>query len=169
MTVTMKWISRLLLLAVLGAVAWWLWRVLNPSDELRIKRILVQIADTVSVPAEGKFVGGVLAADRLKGFFIPEAEIAVDVPGEARFNLAGREELQQAYLMARSRYRGLKVEFFDIQVAVAPDHNSAVADLTARARQSTGDLHVQEMRVNFLRRDDEWRVQRVETTRSIKF
>ena len=165
----MKWITRFLWLAALAGLLWWGWRTFFPSDERRVQKLLAGVAATVSVPAEGKFVGGVLAADRLKGYFTPEVEVAVDVPGETRFNLTGREELAQAYMVARSQYRGLTVEFFDVQVAVAPDRTSAVADLTARARQASGELHVQEMRVNLIRREGEWRVQRVETTRSIKF
>jgi len=166
----MKWIVRVIMLAALAALLWWGWRTFFPSDERRVQKLLHGIAETVSVPAEGKFVGGVLAADRLKGFFTPEVEIAVDVPGETHFNLNGREELAQAYLLARTQYRGLTVEFFDIQVSVASDRETAVADLTARARQpGRQELHVQEMRVNLVRRAGEWRVQRVETTRSIKF
>ena len=75
----------------------------------------------------------------------------------------------QAYLVARANYRGLKVEFFDPQVVVAPDHQSAVVDLTARAKRTTGELQVQELRMNLTRTDNGWRVRRVETTRSIKF
>jgi ketosteroid isomerase-like protein len=165
----MKWIVRCVCVALLAGLLWWGWRTFFPSDERRIQKLLNGIAQTVSVPMEGKFIGGVLAADRLKGYFTPEVEVAVDVPGETRFNLTGREELAQAYIVARAHYRGLAVEFFDMQVAVAPDHASAVADLTARARQATGEMHVQEMRLNLVRRDGEWRVQRVETTRSIKF
>ena len=165
----MKWIVRCVCLAGMAAGFWWGWRTFFPSDESRIRGLLNDMAQTVSVPAEGKFVGGVLAADRLKGYFTPEVEVAVEVPGEARFNLAGRDELMQAYLVARANYRGLKVEFFDTEVAVAPDHESAVADLTARATRSTGELQVQELRMHLTRTEHGWRVRRVETTRSIKF
>jgi hypothetical protein len=165
----MKWIVRLIGLAALAGLLWWGGRTFFPSDERRILKLLNGIAATVSVPAEGKMVGGILAADRLKGYFTPEVEIAVEVPGETSFHLTGREELAQAYMVARTQYRGLKVEFFDVQVALAPDSGSAVADLTARARRASGELHVQEMRMNLVRRDGEWQVQRIETTRSIKF
>ena len=43
-----------------------------------------------------------------------------------------REEITQAALMARSRAGGLQVKFPDINVTVAPDKQSAVADLTVR-------------------------------------
>jgi ketosteroid isomerase-like protein len=166
----MKWLVRLLWLAVLAGVLWWGWRTFFPSDERRIRRLLDDVAETVSVPADGKFVGGVLAADRLKGYFTANAEVAVDVPGEARFNLAGREELAVAYLAARTQYRGLAVEFYDYQVAIAPDHATAVVDFTARAQQTgSRDLQVQELRVLLERSEDGWQIQRVETTRSIRF
>lgn len=165
----MKWLARLVGLVALGALLWWGWWTFFPSDERRVTKLLNQIAATVSVPADGKFVGGVLAADRLQSYFTPQVEVAVEVPGEARFNLTGREELAQAYLLARSQYRGLTVEFFDMQVALAPGHETAVADLTARARRATGEIHVQELRMNLVRHEGEWRVQRVETTRSIRY
>jgi hypothetical protein len=155
---------------VLPAALLWLgWRVFFPGDERRILRLLNDIAQTVSVPEDGKFVGGVLAVERLRGCLAPGAEVAVDLPGQGRFHLTGREELLQAYMAARSNYRGVKVEFCDIQVTVAPDHDSAVADLTGRATHSSGELHVQELRVNLVRADNRWCVRRVETTQSIQF
>lgn len=166
----MNWLKRVILLAAAAGLVWWGWRTFFPSDERQIRRLLQDIAATVSVPADGKFVGGVLAADRLKGHFTPDVEIAVEVPGEARFHLTGREELAQAYMVARSQYRGLTVEFYDIQVAVAPGRATAVAELTARGRQSgSGEMQVQELRANLRRGDSGWQVNRVETIRSIRF
>jgi hypothetical protein len=91
------------------------------------------------------------------------------VPGHGRHTISGREELIQAYMLARSNHRGLEVQFMDALVTVGQDHQSATAELTARIRQAgEGDFDVQELRMRFGRVEDAWRVSHVETTRSIK-
>ena len=164
-----KWLIRVAAAAVLAAALWWGWQTFFPSDERQIRRLLDRVAETVSIPADAKFVAGVLAADRLKSYFTPEIEVDVDVPGEGRHTFTGREELTQVYLLARSQHRGLRVEFLDVLVTVGPDHQAATAELTARIRQ-TGekDFGVQELRLQLRQGEDAWRIHRVETTRSIK-
>lgn len=164
-----KWISRIIGIAVLAAALWWGWQTFFPSDERRILRLLNTISENASMPAGAKFVSEVLAADRLKGCFTPQIELDVDVPGHGRHTFSGREELIQAYMLARSDQRGLEVRFMDVLVTVGQDHQSATAELTARIRKAgEGDFDIQELRLQFHRVEDAWRVSHVETTRSIK-
>jgi len=164
-----KWLFRIAAAVVLTAALGWGWQTFFPSNERQIRRLLDRVAETVSIPTDGRFVGGVLAADRLKSYFTPGIEVDVDVPGEGRHTFTGREELTQVYLLARSQHRGLRVEFLDVLVAVGPDGQAATAELTARIRQ-TGDkdFGVQELRLQLHKGEDAWRIHRVETTRSIK-
>ena len=164
-----KWLSRIAVTAVLAAALWWGWQTFFPSDERQIRRLLDHVAETASIPTDAKFVSGVLAADRLQGYFTPQIEVDVEVPGEGRHTFTGREELTQAYMLARSQRRGLTVEFLDVIVAVGADHQAATSELTARVRQTgQNDFGVQELRLQLRKVEDTWRINRIETTRSIK-
>jgi hypothetical protein len=62
----------------------------------------------------------------------------------------------------------LKVKFPDINVTVAPDKQSAVADLTVEANISgERDPMVQEMKFTLQKIDGKWLITRVETVRTI--
>ena len=164
-----KWLFRIGLVVVLAAALGWGWRTFFPSDERQIRNLLAQVAQTVSVPADAKFVAGVLAADRLKGCFTPALEIDVEVPGQGRHTFNGRDELAQAYVAARGQFHGLQVDFLDVVVTLGPDGQDATAELTARVRQGgQRDFSVQELRMQLEKREKQWRINRVETTRSIK-
>ena len=164
-----KWIVRIAAVVALAAALGWGWRTFFPSDERQIRNLLTQVAQTVSVPADAKFVAGVLAADRLKGCFTPELEIDVEVPGVGRHTFSGREELAQAYVAARSQYRGLQVDFLDVVVTLGPNPQGATAELTARVRRGgERDFAVQELRMQLEKREEQWRIHRVATTRSIQ-
>ena len=49
--------------------------------------------------------------------------------------IMGRDEITQAALAARSTVSSLSVKFLDVDVTVAPDKQSATADLTVEARR----------------------------------
>ena len=75
---------------------------------------------------------------------------------------------QQAALGARSALSGLKVQFPDINITVAPDKQSAVADLTVEANVAgERDPIVQEMKFTLQKTDGEWLITRVETVRTL--
>ena len=75
---------------------------------------------------------------------------------------------KQAALGARSTLSGLKVTLPDISVTVAPDKQSAVADLTVVANVAgEQDAIVQEMKFTFRKTDDGWLITRVETVRTL--
>ena len=164
----MKIVFRLVMLAALVALGVWLWLVLFPSPEKVIHKRLVALADTVSFSSSQGNLSRLAGAPNLGDFFSADVEVNIDVPGHVQERLMSRQEIVQAAMAARSTVGGLKVKFPDINITVAPDKQSAVADLTVEARVSgQPDLIVQEMKFTLRKTDGKWLVTRVETVRTL--
>ena len=164
----MKIIFRIVLAAALIALGVWLWFVLFPSPEKVIHKRLVKLARTVSFsPDEGNLVR-LAGAQSLAGFFSSNIVVNINVPGRVQHSIIGRQEVTQAALGARSAVSGLDVKFPDINVTVAPDKQSAEADLTVEAKVAgEHDPIVQEMKFTLQKIDGEWLVTRIETVRTL--
>jgi hypothetical protein len=164
----MKTVFRIILLAALVALGVWLWFVLFPSPEKIIRQRLTKLARTASFSSDEGNLARLAAAQSVAGFFATNVEINLDVPGRLQHRLVGREEIQQAALGARSTLSGMSVHFPDINVTVAPDKQSAVADLTVEASiAGERDTIVQEMKVTLQKTDDGWLITRIETVRTL--
>jgi hypothetical protein len=164
----MKMALRLFLVAVLLALGLWLWVVLFPSPEKIIRRRFAELARTVSVSAGESDLARLLAARNLAGFCATNVEMNLDLPRFGQVSSMDREEITQLALAASSRGGGLKVQFPDLNVTVAPDRQSAVVDLTVTAViPGESDSLVQEMKITLHKIDGQWLVTRVETIRTL--
>ena len=163
----MKIIIRIVLLAALAALGVWLWTVLFPSPEKVIRRRLMELARTVSSSSNESDLTRLAAARSVAGFFASTVELNVDLPELGQRTL-DREELTQLALLARSRAGGVHVKFPDITITVAPDKQSAVADLTVEANVSgERDSIVREMKFTLRKTDGQWLITRIETIRTL--
>jgi hypothetical protein len=163
----MKIALRFILFTALVALGVWLWFILFPSPEKVIRKRLTELARTASSSSNESDLARLAAARSVAGFFSTNVEVNIDVPGRVRHNLIGRDEITQAALVARSGTGSLKVKFPDINVTVAPDKQSAVADLTVEAHVSgEPDPIVQEMKFTLQKIDGRWLITRVETVRT---
>jgi hypothetical protein len=164
----MKIIFRLVLAAGLIAFGVWLWFILFPSPEKVIHKRLVALANTVSFSSNQGNLARLAGAPNLGDFFSPDVEVDINVPGRVQERLMSRQEIVQATVGARSTISWLKVKFPDINITVAPDKQSAVADLTVEARVSgRQDPIVQEMKFTLQKTDGKWLVARIETVRTL--
>ena len=103
----------------------------------------------------------------MAGFFAADVELNVDLP-ELGQRTMDREEITQAALIGCSRAGGVQVKFPDINITVAPDKQSAVADLTVEANVSgEHDSIVREMKFTLRKTDGQWLITRVETVRTL--
>ena len=94
----------------------------------------------------------------------------MDLRGHSQEKLSGREDLLQKAIAARSLTAGLAIEFLDINVAVAPDNQSAVATLTGKGRVAgESDFFVQELKFTLKRVEGEWLIYRVETVKTLSW
>ena len=164
----MKIVLRLILLAALAALGVWLWTVLFPSPEKVIRRRLVELARTVSSSPNESDLTRLAAARNVAGFFSAHVELKLTVPELGQRDSMDREEIPPMVVTARSRAGGLQVKFPDINVTVAPDKRSAVADLTVEANiSSERDRLLQEMKFTLQKIDGQWLITRVETVQTL--
>ena len=163
-----KWSLRIFLLAVLVGLGLWGWRAWFPGPEAVIRKRLTELARAASFSASEGALAKLANAQTLTAFCTPDVEITVDIPGRSRQTFSGRDELLQAAVAARSAVPGLNVEFFDILVTVAPDQNSAEANLTAKGKVSgEKDFYVQELKFLLKKVEGQWLIFQVETVRTL--
>lgn len=165
----MKTATRIVGLLILLGLGWVGWQHLFPNEERRVRRTLDGLAEAVSIPASESIVGTGLAVDRLLGYVTPDIEAEVDVPGEGRHTFSGREEIRDAALAARRSLSDLKVQFLDVDVALAGDRQTATVELTVKATQpGAKEFLVQEMKLQLRKEDRQWRVSRAQTVKPLK-
>jgi hypothetical protein len=161
----MKIVSRLVLLAALIAAGVWLWTVLFPSPETIIRKRLAQVAAEVSFNSDENALIVAARFENLASRFSTNVVVNINVPeyGQQQ-ELVGRDEIPQAAAGACMNFHSLKVEFPDVSVAVAPDKQSAVADVAVKVQSAREkDFDVQEMKFTFQKIGGDWLITRVET------
>ncbi len=164
----MKIALRLVLLAALAGLGFWLWTVLFPSPE---KIVLKKIAALAKVATVNVSAGAATRAMKVSDFisyFSTDAEILVDVPEVGVHTISGRDEIRQNAAVALTQLSSLTVQFFDAAAHVAPDQQSAQVTCTARVNVGDGkEFGIQELRVEFKKIDGDWRITRVETVKTL--
>jgi hypothetical protein len=166
----MKIVFRLILFAVLVALGVWLWTVLFPGPEKVIRRRLLDLARTVSCSANENDLFRLAAARNVAGYFATNVELKVALPELGQRNSIEREEISQLAYAVRARAGGLQVTFPDINVTVAPDKQSAVANLTVEANASGWrERLLQEMKFTLRRVDGQWLITRIETVQTLSW
>jgi len=162
------WSVRLIVVVILAGLGFWGSRVWFPGPEEVIRKRLSELARTASFSGSEGTLVKLAGAQALAAFCTPDVEITVDIPGHFRQTFSGQDELVQAAVGARRAAGGLNVQFFDIIVTVAPDQNSAVADLTAEGRvRGEKDFYVQELKFMLRKVDGKWLIFRVETVKTL--
>jgi len=163
-----KIVFRVVFLAALAALGVWLWTIVFPSPEKIIRRRLDEVAKYASFAANESSLARLASAQSLAGCFATNAEVNLDTPEEGRFTFTGRDQIAQAALAARSAFDSLSAKFLDVDVIVAPDHQSATADLTVDASvPSQPNAIVQEVKITLQKIGGHWLVTRVESLRTL--
>ena len=159
---------RLILVAALIGLGFWGWRFLFPSPEHAIRSRLHALANTACFkPGDGVMLRA-YKIQAVPDFFTPDAIVNLDVRGFETTAFHGRPDLQAAAAAAMQRLAGLRVEFLDINVTVAPDRQSAVANLTCRVtRSGDHDFVVQEFDFHMKRVGRDWLIERVDTVKTL--
>ena len=162
-----KWLFRIIVAGALFGLGFWGWRVFFPSPEELIRKRLGELAKAASFSSDEGLVAKAWNASMLGGFFTPDVQVTVNVPG-SQHTLNGRDELLQAAVGARSAVGSLSIQFPDIKVVVAPDQDTAVVNLTARGRiAGQRDSYLQELRLRMTKIKREWLINQIETVRTL--
>lgn len=165
----MKSATRIAALVILVGLGWLGWKHFFPSEETRIRRLLDDLAQTVSIPPGRSTVAAGLAVDKLLNYVTPDIEAVFDVRGEGQFTLSGREEVRDAAMAAHRNLSNLKVEFLGINISVAAGKQEATVELTVKATESgTKEFFVQEMQLHLRKQDNRWRVYRAQTVKPLR-
>jgi hypothetical protein len=160
----MKIALRVILLLIVLAVGFWLWTVFFPSPEKIVRKQLAGLAYDVSFSAGENGIMKIAHANSVTDFFATNVVINIDVPGHEPQTLTDRGQVTQAALVSRQQFTSLDVKFPDVDVTVAPDKNSATADVTAEITISGDhDKIVQEFQFTFQKIDGQWLISEVKT------
>lgn len=165
----MKKLSNIILLLVLLGLGYWLWTVFFPNPQQVIRNRLDKVARLASFsPGEGN-ISRVSKIQRLGLLFADDVEVMIDVPGADIQTIKSRQELMQAAMAAPRFASGLKAEFLDMNIELGSDAQSAIVDLTLKAKV-TGetDLIVQELKFTMKKIKNDWLITRVETVKTLK-
>jgi hypothetical protein len=162
----MKIIVRVILLLALVALGVWVWTILFPSPEKIIRKQLTSLARDASFSQDENNLVKMARAESIADFFSTNVEVDITIPGHEQQDITGRDGITQAALLSRQVATSLDVKFPDVNVTVAPDGNSATADVTVDANVSgQSDAILQEVKFTFVREDGHWLINKVETVR----
>lgn len=167
----MKRVFTLLLLIGLIALGYWAWTVLFPKPDQIIRNHLNKLAKLASFSPNDGNISRVAKIQKLGLLFDENVQVVMDAPGAEShsLNFTRREELTQAAMAAKSFASGVKAEFQDMSIQVAPDAQSATADLMLQAKVSgENDMIAQELKFTFKQTNGDWLITRVETVKSLK-
>ncbi len=159
--------KRLMLVAAIAVLGFVGWRLFGGSPEGAVRKQLNTVAETTSFNAGETPLARLANAQRLSTFCTLDVAITVDTPRGSQRTFSGRAEVLEAVAGVRSALNGLVVQFLDIEVVVAPDKLSAVANLTARARvPGERDDYIQELKFTMRKIDGDWLISKVETVKT---
>ncbi len=162
-------VQTIVLLLFAAGIVFFLYQRWFPNEEKRLRTMLFKLAETATVPEKSGTVGDLATAERLRDYFTADVVVAVEAPGEGEFHAVGRPEIVEAALTARKMFRGLKVQFLDINVTLGPDKQTATAELTARVTlKGEKDFFVQELKLQLKQEDRQWHIAKAETVRTLK-
>jgi len=166
-----QWLTRLIAIAVVIAVGFWLWQVFFPSPERIIHNRMARIAKLISFSSNEGNIARMADVSSLLGYFTPDIQCTIDtpdIPDAGDWSINGREDLRDNVVGARSMVGSLRVDFVDVTVTFAPDHQTAAVELTARVSlPNDRDFIVHEMKFTFRNVKGEWLVSRVETVKTL--
>ncbi len=164
----MKTAFRLVLLAAIAALGFWLWTVLFPGPEKIIRQKIARLAATTTVDAHDSNLTRAVKVGNLIGAFAVAAEISCDVPELGSRTLSGRDEIRDTARAVLAGLTTLKVEFLDVTIHLGADKSTAEVSCTVRV--DTGDKRdygVQEMRFQLKKMDGDWLITRAETVKTL--
>jgi len=166
-----QWLTRLIALAVVLAVVFWLWQALFPSPEHVIRNRVAKVARLISFSSNEGNLTTLSKVSSLLTYFSPDIQCSIetpDIPDAGDWTIAGREDLRNNVLSAHSMVESLRAEFIDVTVAIAPDRQTATAELTARVSlPNDKDFIVHEMKFTLKNVGGQWLITRVETVKTL--
>jgi hypothetical protein len=161
-------IVRLVVLAAVAALGFWLWTVFFPSPEKVILKKVAGLAATASVNADDSNLTRAGKVASLVSYFTTDAEIVLNIPELANRTFSGRDEIRETALAGYASIRSLNLQFLDASVRLGADKQTA--DVSCTAKVDAGDRRdfgVQELHIQFKKVDGTWLIFRIETVKTL--
>lgn len=152
-------------LAVLAAAGlFWGWRILFPSDDKLILKLLNQLAARLSVRPNQSALSRLARGSNLDPFFTPDIVVEIEVAGRDWSDVQGREELMRAIQAALGRLRQSDIRFYNIAIGFSPDRQTANTHLVALGYlNGETDPMVYELNVVLKKQERKWAISHVQT------
>src|SRR5438093_5221665 len=129
-----------------------------------IRKLIAAVAATASLKSDENALVKLAGANKLAGFFTPDAVINLDVAGLRSRTINGRDELVEIATAARANLHEAKIRLYDIVVEVAGSRETAIVRLTALANlDGSTDPVFQLMRMELKKMGGDWKISQVET------
>ena len=165
----MKIVTRLVFLAVLGGLGFWLWIILFPSPEKAVLKKIASLAATATFSTDASNLTRAGKVNRVVGMFTSDAQIILNASSPGGHTFSGSDEIRAAALGGFGSLPSLKVEFLDATAKVSPDQQNAEVNCTAKiSTGSSKDFGVQEMQFQLKQLDGSWVITRVETVKTLQ-
>jgi hypothetical protein len=162
-----KSIRSIITLLALAAIAFGIYYWLFPPPEKIIRKRLIKLAEAISASPQGN-ISTMANINRIGSFFHPNVSISVEGFGQD-LSLNGRGELQQTALAARQRLTAISVEFYNIDILVAPSKTNATGSATAIVKiNDDPNAQVQELSFLFEKFDRDWLIRSASPSKSLK-
>jgi len=163
-----RWMLRVVLAVGLAAFGFWCWQTWFPSPEEAIRKQLTELTQLASFAPNEAPAAKLLNSEKLAGFFTSDVRIEFDAAGWQQ-TLSGHDQLFQAAMALRQNFGGFKVKFIDINIALGPDGQSAITDLTAKGKlDDDKDLIVEELKFSLKKVKGTWLINRAETVKTLR-
>lgn len=165
----MKIVFRLVLLAAVGAVGFWLWTVLFPSPEKVVLKKISRLAVVGTFEQADSNLTRAGKASSVVSFFAPDAQIVVAVSGVGSWTFAGREEIREKALAGYATLPSLQVKFLDATAHIAPGATSAKVNCTCEIKiGGQKDMGVQEIIISLKKIDGDWLITSIEPVKTLQ-
>lgn len=164
----MKRIQTWVLIAILAALAVWIFQRAFPSQEEAIRRQLSQLAESASFRPHEGLLSKAASLTKLRSYFTPDVTVRVNLEQGGSHIFEGREDLMEAVALVRGKLPRLQLEFLDTQVDVGPDRLSAAVVLTLRYQLGDDkERGLQELKLALKKIEGAWKVSRVENVNAL--
>lgn len=165
----MKIIFRVILLAAIAALGFWLWTVLFPSPEKAVLKKVSALAATATFSVDASNLTRAGKASSVVGLFASDTEIVLDIAGVVTRTLSGRDEIREVALGGFVNLPSLQVKFLDATAKISADKKAATVSCTAELKAGNQkDFGVQELRFRFKKIENDWLITRLETVKTLQ-
>ena len=164
----MKPLRTIITLLAIGAIGFGIYYWLFPPPEKVIRKRLTKLSEAISARPQGN-IATVANVNRIGSFFHSNVSISVEGYGADLGSVQGRGELQQTALAARQRVGSISVEFYNINITVAPSKTNATVTATAIIKlNDDANANVQEVQLTFEKLDRDWLIRSAAPAKSLK-